>query len=317
MKSNKITGLSILGLMQTSCLLLLIFSLLPLLTSFYWLFDLFTHFRMQYLFIALVFAVGFLWVNKSTYVAMAALVVFINLLYVMPIYTKTPTEMGGTHGKRIKIFYANILTSNTEYAILLDQILTENPDIVVLQEIDELWLNHLDVLKTDFKDSIEVPSEDNFGTAIYSKIPITDYVIHYWSDFDIPNIEAELNLDGIAFQMIATHPLPPVNKRYFDARTAHFEATAVAIKATSLPSIVIGDLNTTIWSDKYQILETDTGLTNASNGFGFVPTWSTNFWPLMIPIDHCLVSDDFKVFDMGTGQGFGSDHLPLIVELGL
>jgi len=42
-------------------------------------------------------------------------------------------------------------------------------------------------------------------------------------------------------------------------------------------------------------------------------------WPvpvpgfLRIPIDHCLLSDDFQVTSVEVGSSIGSDHLPLVV----
>jgi len=38
---------------------------------------------------------------------------------------------------------------------------------------------------------------------------------------------------------------------------------------------------------------------------------------LMLPLDHCLVSDDIRVADARTGESIGSDHLSLIVEIEL
>lgn len=316
MKSNKITGLSFYGLMQVGCILLLVFSLAPLISGTIWYIDLFTHFRFQYLIIAVVFAIGFLILKQKIYAALAVLLILFNAVYVIPIYSQKTDELGGVQGKTIKLFHINVLTSNTEYQILIDQVLAEDPDVVLLQEVDALWMTQLGVLRDKYQHQIEAPRADNFGMALFSRIPITEYEIHMWSDFELLNIEAELDLNGAAFRMIATHPPPPVNQLYFDARTSQFESIAALLKSDEMPSIVIGDLNTTMWTDSYQLLLSDTGLSNASDGFSFMPTWPTNLIPMMIPIDHCLVSEEFKVVDIRTGKGVGSDHLPLIVEVG-
>jgi endonuclease/exonuclease/phosphatase (EEP) superfamily protein YafD len=41
------------------------------------------------------------------------------------------------------------------------------------------------------------------------------------------------------------------------------------------------------------------------------------FKSLMLPLDHCLVSEDIRVADVKTGEAIGSDHLTLVVELEL
>jgi endonuclease/exonuclease/phosphatase (EEP) superfamily protein YafD len=85
------------------------------------------------------------------------------------------------------------------------------------------------------------------------------------------------------------------------------------------PKICVGDLNITPWSPYYRSFVERTKLVNVRNGFGLLPSWPTFlfFKCLMLPLDHCLVSDDIRVADAQTGEPIGSDHLPLIVEIEL
>jgi hypothetical protein len=83
--------------------------------------------------------------------------------------------------------------------------------------------------------------------------------------------------------ILATHPLPPIGATYYSLRNDQFDALASAV--------------------------------NASNGP--LPSWPSLLPFAMIPIDHCLVSGEFTVIDIKIGPDVGSDHLPLIVELGL
>jgi endonuclease/exonuclease/phosphatase (EEP) superfamily protein YafD len=81
----------------------------------------------------------------------------------------------------------------------------------------------------------------------------------------------------------------------------------------------VGDFNTSLWSPYYAQLIRHTGLVNARQGFGLLPTWpaflSVPF--LMIPIDHCLVSPEIRVIRVRTGRTIASDHLPIIVDMGI
>ena len=98
-----------------------------------------------------------------------------------------------------------------------------------------------------------------------------------------------------------------------------FEAAADCLRNLPGPKICVGDLNITPWSPYYRSFVEQTKLLNVREGFGLLPSWPTFvfFKWLMIPLDHCLVSEDIRVADVKTGEPIGSDHLPLIVELEL
>jgi endonuclease/exonuclease/phosphatase (EEP) superfamily protein YafD len=71
-----------------------------------------------------------------------------------------------------------------------------------------------------------------------------------------------------------------------------------------------------MWSPWYRRLRAETRLTNARRGFGVMASWPAYLPPVMrLPIDHCLVSDELIVTDCRLGPAFGSDHLPLIVDI--
>jgi endonuclease/exonuclease/phosphatase (EEP) superfamily protein YafD len=96
-------------------------------------------------------------------------------------------------------------------------------------------------------------------------------------------------------------------------------AAADCLRGLPAPKICVGDLNITPWSPYYRDFVERTNLADVGKGFGILPSWPTFllFKWLMLPLDHCLVSDDIRVADVKTGESNGSDHLPLIVELEL
>ncbi len=74
-------------------------------------------------------------------------------------------------------------------------------------------------------------------------------------------------------------------------------------------------------------LVNETGLRNARLGKGILPTRTKKiksfkippalFWLISIPIDHCLISQEFTVTGIRRGPDVGADHLPLITDLAI
>ena len=81
--------------------------------------------------------------------------------------------------------------------------------------------------------------------------------------------------------------------------------------------IVIGDLNLTPWSPRFRALLDDGGLGDSRVGFGHHATWPVWFPLLLIPIDHVLADPEIKVYRREVGPAVGSDHYPVLVELGI
>ena len=83
-----------------------------------------------------------------------------------------------------------------------------------------------------------------------------------------------------------------------------------------LPTVVIGDLNTTMFSATYRQLLADSGLSDARAGHGLMPTWPSSMpsWG-RLALDHVLVPDELTVTDIELGEPTGSDHRGLRVAL--
>ena len=187
----------------------------------------------------------------------------------------------------------------------------------MLQEVNYLWATAMESLQAEFPHSHVIPQNDNFGIAIYSRQPLLDIDVLSGAPLGFPSLVVQQVLGSSLVTYVTTHPIPPLGKLGFDARNEQLAVIGERIAEIYGPTVLIGDLNTTMWGHHYKMFVNDIGFRNTRDGFGVIPTWPRQLPFAMIPIDHCLVSDDFVVLDIRSGPDIGSDHLPLIVTLGL
>ena len=156
------------------------------------------------------------------------------------------------------------------------------------------------------------------GVAALSRLPLNKAEVVDTGNYLGPTLQVEVLLEGQTFTVLTAHP-PPPNPSGFPYRNAQLASLAERLKALPGPKAFIGDMNTTVWSPYLRDFTAASGLRNARQGFGVVPTWPMIWylWPLQIGIDHCFVSRDVRVVNVRAGAAIGSDHLPLVVELAL
>ncbi|MBA3313738.1 MAG: endonuclease/exonuclease/phosphatase family protein [Planctomycetota bacterium] len=277
----------------------------------FWMFDNLTAFVPQYAGIAFLFAIGF-GLLRSPRWAVAALV--LAGAHALRLWVPG-AEPAPIVGQSLKVVSANVHTSNREYDRFLRFVKSESPDLLLVTEVDDGWVDALEPLRGEYPHAVIEPRSDNFGIALLSRLPVDTAETVELGDAGVPTIVARVTLGEEPLTIIGTHPLPPV--RSATARERNRQLAAVAQRAAddSFDVIVMGDLNASPWSPYFRALLREGRLSDTRRGFDLQPTWPAFFAPLMTPIDHILISDGLNVTDRRTGPNIGSDHRPVMATI--
>ena len=309
--------------------LFILFGLSALLSFFgkhYWVFDLLTHFQIQYVLISIIFFVVFLHFGKWD---LAALSIIICILVVTLIWKTTYTYSAqesllsedpiqiATYNK----FYKN---ENPEKIITWIKSYNDFPDILVIHEIS---LDEIEILQHGLSEYLFHAYTDEQTNArnrslILSKIPITsnETVILQLKDRKRSVLKATLKTSKHnAFSLYAFHPKVPIPEKGANTRNREFVELAEYIKDDINPILFAGDFNATVYTPYFQNFLASTGLKYASHKFGFIPTWPSHLLLpfLQIQIDHILLSEEFTLGSIERGPSLGSDHYPLVATVEL
>ncbi len=302
----------------------LIIVVLPVLICTGWLggvwsmFDLASHFQFQYAIAAIVCASIASLLHMWRWAILAILCLAITAPRVIPWYVPPASEIDAAGRATIRVLHANVLRANRRHDDLLALIELSDPDVVVLQEMNDRWMRELSSIRQRLPHVISDPREDNFGLAVFSRYPLENTEIATFGSAGVRSIVCEIEVDDRRLTIVTTHLLQPVTGRRSRLRDEQLAVAARRVKGIQGPVILVGDLNATMWSRPYLALVRETGLVNARAGRGTKPTWPTSLPEFMrIPIDHCLHSPETDVISFQIGEDIGSDHLPLIVDLAL
>jgi endonuclease/exonuclease/phosphatase (EEP) superfamily protein YafD len=207
---------------------------------------------------------------------------------------------------------ANVHLDNPSSAPLASWLAQVQPDVVVLQEVTPSYAHALASFST-YPFRKLAPQDGPFGLALLSRYPVTEVRVTQ-DEAGVQTLTASLTLAGRQISLVLLHPMPPISAAFRAARDQQLMAQAHAARAHGLPTIVAGDLNTTPWS----AVMTQGIAARLKRTTSLAPTWPRLGAGLMgIPIDQVLVSPHWGVIGHDVGPDIGSDHLPVIVRLGL
>ncbi len=279
--------------------------------AFFWVLDLFAHFRVHYAWILFLSALGFAIGRRRLWTVAVTLILLVNLLFVVPLYCNARSPDGAA---RLKLVSFNLNTQNDDLPAALEFLSSQAADVIVLQEVTPEIAARVAKQVTGYQ-TIASPRSDLFGIVVLSKLPVKKHDILRLAGNDTPAIEVELEFAGARLSLLAIHAWPPFNGTYTRRRDQELRAAASWARQRNGRAIVTGDFNATPWSSAYRALIHEGGLENSQRGFGIQASWPVWLGSLGIPIDHCLHSRDLTTVDRVVGPALGSDHRPITVTL--
>jgi endonuclease/exonuclease/phosphatase (EEP) superfamily protein YafD len=295
-------------------LLVLLPSWLGLLGGWHWALDLLAHFRWQYLgFSALVIAWA-VWRRRRMVMMLAVATFLLNAVLIGRLAWHAGINDRVAADFSLRVISFNLLSSNPEKQRVLDYLMASDAEVICLLEFDHKWQAALTPLEAKYPLHIEHPLPNNFGIAVYSRIPWEKAGVLDLGDPGLPSIEVALRRQGRELAIIATHPVPPAGRRNAAWRDGQLARLADHVSQLREPALVVGDLNATPWSSGLRIA-TASGLGFRSLQPAWTPTWQAGS-VFAIPIDHALGTAPLVITRRMVGPDLGSDHRPLVVSVG-
>lgn len=319
-------GFAALSLLATACVAL---------ARAWWWFELFSHFRVQLMVLQLALLVAFLLGRRPRWALILTIACLINgapiLEYLLPlepsvtgltgaadrtVETAAATAQPGIRGDSaalLRVASANVLTTNSDAAGLIEILRSADPDVFAIVELTETYMESLESFAAAWPHRELLPRGGAFGIGVYSRRPLADVAVLDLGG--VAAIDARITDSGGDWRFVAAHLLPPMSSAMAAQRNAQLSALAAHLRTIDAPHVVVGDLNLSSYSPFFADFLRQTGLSSASAGRGPTLTWPSFFPLLGIPIDHVLVSDDFAVTGYRRAGNIGSDHYPIIVDM--
>jgi endonuclease/exonuclease/phosphatase (EEP) superfamily protein YafD len=284
--------------------------------SNYWFVDIFSHFAVQYTFLALLLMAIFI-LKKKLLLAVPAGILFISNCGAILDFGESIQASEYTRSP-IKVYSANVNLDNDELSELKRELQRIGPDILLLMEVTAEHFRQISPVIQTYPYHIERRSVGEKGTGfiLLSKFPVLNYNVTILSEVCNFFLEATMDIHQKPVMFYGIHARRPDKVNFID-RKSQFKWLARQINKQSVPVIVAGDFNATPYSPVFKDFVKTTGLMDSREGFGWQPSWPAFFPLLWLPIDHILVSPDVQVNSRATGSYIGSDHYPVMAELSI
>ncbi len=212
----------------------------------------------------------------------------------------------------IKVLSSNVLMENRQHDLLREVIETFDPDILLLMETDQTWVDAIESVLARYSTVIREPRDDHYGLVFATRLPVDEARIVRLTTSDTPSLFAQLaGPAGTIFRFVGLHPRPPVPGQSTQERDAQIYYAARFAAKSGMPLIATGDFNDVAWSDTSQSFKHVGQYLDPRIGRGVFSSFDANKPYLRFPIDQLYVTPDIAMVSIERRGYIGSDHFPM------
>ena len=252
-------------------------------------------------------------------IAMLALAAGVQAWRVYPYFWFAPVEVAdaeevdlGLGPSCFSLLGLNVFQHNRDYAPTLRLIDQLKPDILLLMETDQRWVDALAPSLSRYRSRVMRPLDNTYGMVFATNLPVRSAGTRDITDRDTPTLYARLTTrDGRPFDYIGLHPRPPVPGQDTDLRDRKIERAALVVADDVAPKLAMGDFNDVAWSRTTQLFKQVGGFLDPRIGRGSYPSFPAEHAPLGWPLDQLFLSPGFTFRDLRVLKNVQSDHRPL------
>ena len=289
-------------------------TLLGLLGSWWWAFDVLGSFRPQYLVVLVVLGGIHLGLSGRGTALVFLTAAMVNASLVAPFVIGAGPNPAAAE-PHLRVLSFNVGVSNPSRGEVARYAAEVGPDLLLMFESSFEWEAALADAGPPMAVVAIVPRGRVAGITVLADPALQARSLP--TPFAAPDAAAavEVVLDGARVTVLGLHPPSPTGAARAAERDRLLQEAAEWISGRAGPVLVVGDLNATPWSHAYRSLRLEARLADSLAGAGLQPSWPAGWGPMMVPIDHALHSIELVTVARSTGPPLGSAHRPLLVTV--
>lgn len=286
----------------------------------WWAFDLAAHFRPHLAATALAAALLAVALRAPLIAGVLALALVGNAAPLGARYAEAGASTCAAPGN-LRLLTLNLHDSSTDPAAFRRLIEREAPDLVLLTELPADLAPLIDDLAAlppyRVIDRIGSP----FDVALFSRWPVAAWQMDRSVHRRLPVLAADLcspagdDAAPLCLRVVGLHAAQPLLQQSLPQNAQLARAADFVRSAPGGRAVLMGDLNLTPWSPRFERLLAEAGLHDVSARRPFAATWRSALPGLGLVIDHVLASDGLAVACRRVAEDVGSDHLPVVADL--